>query len=318
MVSRVELLRDHFGLDELAADSPYYRIILNVIIPTKKLQNGFSLPEYGLGTWQMGGRNKRDPQNNDKADIKAIKNAINLGIMHIDTAEVYAGGYTETLLAQALKGHDRSKLFIVSKVQEAHQSYTGILEACKKSLQRLQTDYLDLYLLHRYSSGFPLNESIRALSELKDHGLVKEIGVSNFGWQHLKEAQSYTKHKIVCDQVHYNLQFREPEKTGLLDYCQKNDVMLVAWRPVGKGNLLEEIPNVLRVMCDKYSMTPAQIALNWLISQLNVVTLSKTRDKEHLVENLGALGWYMEREDVEKLRKEYPNQKDISDTVPLG
>lgn len=288
-----------------------------MIIPIKKLLNGFSMPEYGFGTWQMGGRKERDFKNDDKADIEAIKTAIDLGITHIDTAEIYADGYAETLTAQAIKGYERSKLFIVSKVKTVHLSYSDILEACKNSLKRLQTDYLDLYLFHGYNPDIPLKESMRALSELKDNGLVKEIGVCNFGPKHLEEAQTYTKHKIVCDQVHYNLEFREPEKSGLLDYCQKNDVMLIAWRPVGKGNLLQEIPEVLKIMCDKYKKTPAQIAINWLISQQNVVTLSKTRSKEHFLENLGAIGWYMEKDDIEKLRKEYPNQKDISDAVPL-
>ncbi len=287
-------------------------------IPIKKLKGGFSMPEYGLGTWQMGGRKERDPENDDKADIEAIRTAIDLGITHIDTAEIYANGYSEMLLAEALQRYDRSKLFLVSKVQESHLSYDAILEACENSLKRIKTNYLDLYLLHRYSARVPLEESIRALSELKDRGLVKEIGVCNFGSEHLKEAQSYTRHKIVCDQVHYNLQFREPEQSGLLEYCQKNDVMLIAWRPVGKGELLKENPEVVESLCKKYGKTPAQIAINWLVSQSNVVTLSKTRSKEHLLENLGALGWKMEEEDIERLRREYPNQHYISDAVPLG
>lgn len=289
-----------------------------MIIPVKKLQNGFFMPEYGLGTWQMGGRKERDFRNDDKADIEAIKTAIDLNITHIDTAEAYADGHTETLLAEAIKGYDRSKLFIVSKVQTTHLTYERVLQSCRDSLKRLQTDYLDLYLLHGYSSDFPLKGSVQALSELKDQGLAREIGVCNFGSQHLEEAQSYTKHKIVCDQVHYNLQFREPERSGLLKYCQKNDVMLIAWRPIGKGNLLQDIPDILKSMCEKYEKTPAQIAINWLISQQNVVTLSKTRDKQHLLENFGALGWHMENEDIDRLRNEYPDQEDISDVVPLG
>ncbi len=271
-----------------------------------------------MGTWQMGGRKERDPQNDDAADIEAIKNALDLGITHIDTAEAYANGYSETLLGEAIRGHDRSKLFIASKVQADNMGYEDILQACRDSLSRLKTDYLDLYLLHRYSPDFPLEGSMRALGELKEQGLVREIGVCNFGPQRLAEAQTYTKHKIVCDQVHYNLEFREPEKSGLLDYCQKNDVMLVAWRPVGKGNLLQEIPAVLKSVSEKYKKTLAQIAINWLVSQSNVVTLSKTRSKEHLLENLGGVGWYLEAEDIEKLRQEYPNQKNISDIVPLG
>lgn len=159
---------------------------------------------------------------------------------------------------------------------------------------------------------------MRALEELKDGGLIKEIGVSNFGFQLLEKAQTYTKHKIVCDQVHYNLEYRESEKSGLLEYCQRNDVMVVAYRPLGKGNLLQTIPQVVKDMCDKYKKTPAQIAINWLVSQPNVVTLSKTRDKEHLQENLESLAWHMAYEDVEKVRREYPNQKDVSNVLGLA
>jgi diketogulonate reductase-like aldo/keto reductase len=149
-------------------------------------------------------------------------------------------------------------------------------------------------------------------------GLIKNIGVSNFTWQHLDQAQQLSKNKIVCNQVHYNLMFREPEKSGLLDYCQKNDIFLVAWRPVGKGNLLSDLPAVLKKMCDKYKKTPAQIAINWLITQDHVITLAKTRSIEHLKENLGAIGWQMESADIEELRKEYPGIQLVSDAVPLG
>src|SRR3989344_4373854 len=212
---------------------------------------------------------------------------------------------------------DSSKLFIVSKVKAMNMSHDGVINACKKSLKRLQPSYLDLYLLHRYNPDINLRETIQVLDELVSRGWVKNIGVSNFGKENLERAQSYTKNKIVCDQVHYNLEFREPEVRGLLEYCQRNDVFLVAWRPVGKGNLLEGISPILREMCDKYQKTPAQIAINWLISQPNVLTLSRMRHAEHLKDNLGALGWTMEKEDIERIRKEYPNQKYVSDTVPL-
>ncbi|MFA5051585.1 MAG: aldo/keto reductase [Patescibacteria group bacterium] len=286
-------------------------------IPLKKLPNGFAMPEYGLGTWQMGGRDERDPANDDQADIQGIKDAIDAGITHIDTAEIYANGYTETLVSRAIKGYDRSKLFIVSKVQAAHMSYDGIIEACQHSLERLGLSYLDMYLLHRYNATFPLQESIRAMDELANRGLIRAIGVANFGAGHIAEAQSYTKNKIVCDQVHYNLQFREPKNSGLLEYCRKNDIMLVAWRPVGKGDLLGDQPPVILELCEKYHKTPAQIALNWLISQPNVVTLSKTRSKKHLMENLGAIRWHMDPVDIEKIMTDYPGAQNISNVIPL-
>lgn len=289
-------------------------------IPTKKLKNGFEIPEFGLGTWQMGGRRERDMANDDKADIKAIQNAIEEGVIHIDTAEVYAKGHTEELIAEALKEKniDRKNLFIVSKVPGEHQGYEGVIEACKASLKRLNTDYLDLYLLHDYAEEFSLKETMQALVDLKDQGLVKNIGVSNFGIEHLKEAQSYCKHPIVCNQVHYNLRVREVEKSGLLTYCQENDIMIVAYRPTEKAKLFSETPTVIEEMCKKYGKTFAQISINWLISQPNVVTLAKTRNPDHFKENLGAIGWYMEKEDIEKLRNEFPGQVTVSDVIPLG
>ncbi len=266
----------------------------------------------------MGGRGERDLTNDDQADIAAIQTSLDHGVTHIDTAEVYANGYAEELVGRALKDRDRSELFLASKVFKNHFSYDEVISACRGSLKRLSTEYLDLYMLHRYSPDTPLKDLIRALETLKDEGLIRNIGVSNFGVEHLKEAQSYTKHPIVCNQVHYNLEFREPERGGLLEYCQSNDIMLVAFRPIQRGLFGSNTPELLEEMAKKYGKTPTQIALQWLLSQKNVVTISKTSRTEHLEENLGAIGWNMEAEDIERLRKEYPGQKDVSDSVPLG
>jgi len=289
-------------------------------ILTKKLKNGFALPEYGLGTWQMGGRETRNPANDDESDIRAIQEAVKLGVTHIDTAELYAAGHAEELVARAIREGqiDRKGLFIVSKVLGENQSYDGVINSCQKSLNRLETDYLDLYLLHEYTSDFPLKEAIRALNDLMARGLVKNIGVSNFGVEHLKEAQGYSKYPIVCDQVHYNLRVREIERSGLLKYCQDNDIMIVAYRPTEKAALLKGVAPVLDEICKKYNKTAVQVAINWLISQPNVVTLAKTSKIEHLKENLGALGWRLETEDIERLRREFPNQIEVSEVISLG
>ncbi len=288
-------------------------------IPTKKLSNGFEMPVLGFGTWQLGGLTERNPLNDDNADIIAIKAAIDAGITHIDTAELYAHGYTEELIAKAIKDYDRSKLFITSKVHQVNMTYEKVLTSCKDSLARLETPYLDLYLFHGYHPMIDLKGSIKALDELIAAGLIKNIGVSNFSKERLAEAQSYTKNKIVCNQVHYNLQCREPEKKDLVKYCQDNDILLVAFRPVGKGALLKDVPKIMKKMCKKYKKTPAQIAINWLTSQKNVVTLTTTHNSEHLKENLGALGWQMSAKDIERLRLEYPNQIAVSDAVrPLS
>lgn len=113
-------------------------------IPTKKLKSGFEVPIYGLDTWQMGGRFERDLNNDDGADIRSIKNAIDLGVTHIDTAEKYAEGHAEELVGEAIKGYDRSKLFLVSKVGSNHLRFHDLLNSAKQSLKRLGVDYLDL------------------------------------------------------------------------------------------------------------------------------------------------------------------------------
>lgn len=284
-------------------------------IPTKKLTNGFELPVYGLGLWQMGGRWEAD-DSNDQREIDAIKAAIDMGVTHIDTAESYGDGHAEELLGEAIKGYDRSKLFIATKVSKENQGYEGVHKAFQKSLKRIGTDYIDLYMLHRFPlPGISLEETMKAMDELVEQGLVKNIGVCNMSPNRFKAIQKLTKNKLVCNQVHYNVQYREIEDKGVLKDCQDNDVMLVAWRPLQKAELTDN--PLINELAEKYGKTPYQVMINWLISQPNVVTISKTSDIEHLKENLGAVDWTMDEADIERIRQEYPDQKLVSDAVPL-
>lgn len=284
-------------------------------IPTKRLESGFEMPVFGLGLWQMGGKRERD-ESNDEADVQAIRRAIDAGITHFDVAEGYGVGHAEELLGRAIKGYDRSKLFIASKVSEENQGYEGTLAACRASLSRIGVAYLDLYMLHRFPApGLSIADTMRAMDELVDSGLVRHIGLSNVIPKRFDVAQSLTKHKIVVNQVHYNLQYREVEERQVLKHAQGSDVMLVAWRPLQKGGLPQS--ELVNELAEKYNRTPAQIALNWLISQDNVVTLAKMSNPRHLEENLGALDWTMNPEDVERIRREFPDQQLVSDTVPL-
>ena len=198
-----------------------------------------------------------------------------------------------------------------------NQGYDQVLESAEGSLKRMGVDYLDLYLLHAPSRDIEIEKTMKAMDRLMDEGLIRNVGVSNFTVKQMKRAQAATQNKIVATQLHYNLWQRETEIAGLLEYCQKEDVMVMAWRPLEKGSLLEVGEKILKEVANKYKKTPAQIALNWLMSQKNVVTLSKMRSKKHLEENLGAVGWKMEKADIEKLRKEFPDQQKVSGVVPL-
>lgn len=284
-------------------------------IPTKKLLNGFELPVYGLGLWQMGGRLGSDTSN-DERELAAMHAAIEAGISHIDTAESYGAGHAEELLGKVLPSHNRSKLTIATKVSAENQGYDGVMRAFENSLRRLGLDYLDLYLLHRFpAQGISIVDTMRALDKLVSQGAVKNIGVCNMTPHRFNEAQKHTQNKLVCNQLHYNVQYREVENKGLLRHAQESDTMIVAWRPVQKGLLPES--ELLKQIATKYGKTPYQIAINWLVCQKNVVTIAKTSSITHLQENLGALDFVMDQEEIELIRAQYPDQKLVSDSVPL-
>ncbi len=260
------------------------------------------MPVFGIGTWKMGGMLNVD-NSNDEQDRKGLRAALELGVTLIDTAELYGDGHAEELVGSAIKGFDRDKLFIVSKVFKENLSYDGVITACKKSLERLRTDYLDLYLIHAPNSTFDLKETFRALDELKEKGLIREIGVSNFSVEDLKDAKSFTKNKIVVNQIHYNLAYQNLQET--VDYCRANDILVMAYRPIERGALIEKEIPIISEMCKKYAKTRPQIVINWLISQ-DIVTISKMSKPAHMMENLRALDFKMDKEDIERLQKEIP------------
>jgi diketogulonate reductase-like aldo/keto reductase len=288
-----------------------------MFIPSKKLKNGFSLPVLGYGTWRMAGGELRDYHYDDESDISSLQNAIAQGVTHIDTAEMYARGHAEEIVGTAIHKFDRKKLFIATKVWKTHLHHDDVLAACEKSLKRLQVSYIDLYFLHMPDSSVPIKETVSAMDKLKSQGLVKNIGICNANVETLQKVQETSSYKIVCNQVHYNLLVREPERSGLLQYCQFSDILLSAWRPLEKGSIANPNNQLLQNMCKKYNKTPIQIALNWLISQENVVTITKMSGDRHQKENLGSIGWNLHSSDIEIIRREYPEQVAISPAVSL-
>lgn len=279
----------------------------------KTLKCGFSIPVLGMGTWQMGGRMERDSRNDDAGQIQALKTGLDLGFNLIDTAESYADGKAEELVGEAIRGYDRGKLFLASKVWKTHVAYDDVLRAAENSLKRLGTDYLDLYLYHQVNNEVPLKETMRAFDRLVSEKLVRHIGVSNFALERFKRAQACAEHKIVVNQIHYSLSVREPE-SELLPWLQENDVMIQAWRP------LRGVPDcaLLNELCTKYGKTKSQIALNWLIMQKNIVTITASSSARHIQDNLDAAAFEMAPSDVELLTRDFPEKKFISDAVPLS
>lgn len=285
-------------------------------IPTKSLEHGFSVPEYGLGLWQMGGGRWQRDEVNDGQDIEAIRFAIEAGVTHIDTAQSYGAGHSEELLGKAIEGYDRSKLFIATKFSGRFGRSNDLRDALHGSLERIGTDYIDLYQAHYYPpEGIQIAETMQTLDELVAEGRIRHIGVCNMTPRRFDEAQRYSDNKIVTNQVHYSARTREPERLGVLQHAQQNEVMLVAWRPMEYGKLpgrefLEQIGN-------NYGATPAQVAIAWLLRQANVVTLVKTSNPIHLRENLGALSLKLSEADVNHIRDNFPIQDPVSAEMPL-
>ena len=272
----------------------------------KTLYNGEKIPVIGQGTWGLGGGMTRDDSLDEMA-LQAIRNAIELGYTHIDTAEMYGRGHAEELVRQVIGDFKREELFIASKVWKITMYYKNTLRALESSLLRLGTDYLDLYLIHRPNREIPLDETFRALNQLVEQGKVKYLGVSNFNLEQVKRAQALSASPLVTNQVPYNLHKRTYVDNGVLEYCQENNILLTAYSPIDRGYLLED-PKVKEI-AEKYAARPSQVALNWLILQPKVIALPMSTKRGHLQENLGALDLELSQEDIQKLDQiEFPEE----------
>ena len=258
---------------------------------------GLDVPVIGMGTWMIEGRS-RDAE---RRAIEALRLGLDLGMNHIDTAEMYGNGRVEELVAEAVDGQ-REKVFLVSKVLPSNASYEGTLKACERSLKRLKTDFIDLYLLHWPSSQHPIEETMRAMEKLVDEGMIKFIGVSNFDVEQLREAQkALVKHRIACNQVLYHLAYRGIERE-LLPYCTENGIAIVGYSPFGHGNFLSSHSRggkVLAEIAKRQNRTVRQVALNFLTRDSNLFTIPKAGNPDHIRDNSGAVGnWKLTDEDI--------------------
>ena len=258
--------------------------------------DGFDIPVLGMGTWCFGGRTEHDPGNDDAGQIAALQKGIGQGFTLIDTAEYYAAGYAETLIGEAIKGFDRTQLFITSKVWKTNASREGVFRACENSLKRLGIDKLDCYLYHHFNPEVPLEETMDALSSLVEQGMTRSIGVSNFSASLLEKAIGCSRVPVVMNQVHCNLAVREALE-DLEEFCRARKVVLQAWRPVRD---LEETPEC-RALCAEYGITFAQLALAWLLNRKDLSVITAMKNVKHLQETWAALDIRLDKEDMEIL-----------------
>jgi diketogulonate reductase-like aldo/keto reductase len=259
----------------------------------------------GMGTWMIEGRSRDD----ERRAIEAMSVGLDLGMNHIDTAEMYGNGRAEELVAEALD-RQREQVFLVTKVLPSNASYQGTLKACERSLKRLKTDFIDLYLLHWPSSQHPIEETMRAMEKLVDQGMIRFIGVSNLDVEQLKEAQhALKKYRIACNQVLYHLAYRGIER-DLLPYCAENRIAIVGYSPFGHGNFPSSHSRggkVLAEIAKKHNRTMRQVALNFLTRDPTLFTIPKAGNPDHVRDNSGAVGdWNLTEEDITNIDSVFP------------
>lgn len=263
------------------------------------------VPTIGMGTWMIesGGLDMQ------RQAVEALKTGLDLGMTHIDTAEMYGNGRAEELVARAIAGERRGKVFLVSKVLPSNASYEGTLAACNRSLKRLKTKWLDLYLLHWPSSQYPVEETMRAMEKLVDEGMTRFIGVSNFDVDGLRAAESaLSKYRLACNQVPYHLGNRTIEK-NILPYCAEREIAVVGYSPFGHRNFPSLQSSQGRILADiakGHNRTPRQVALNFLTRYTNVFTIPKASNPDHIRENSEGMGWGLTTDDIAVLDRAFP------------
>lgn len=265
---------------------------------------GITIPKIGLGTWGMGGKQIED-RRWDEETIIAIRFAIDLGLTHIDTAEYYGAGHSEELIGEAIQVYSRDSLFLTTKVWRANLHYDDLISSIKKSLRRLKQDYVDLYLIHWPNYTIPIKETMQALEHCIQEGYTRHIGVSNFSACLIQEAQGYLKENyLVANQAEYSLINQNP-RTNLLPYLQETNRTLIAYSPLARGILPRLDNKKLSELASKYEKTIPQIALNWVISQKNVVAVPKSSNPIHLMEFMDSTSWEMSLEDKMELTNSF-------------
>lgn len=269
-------------------------------VPTVKLKTGGKMPITGFGTWNLNGETLRN----------SLEVALDKGYNHIDTAEGYRN---EEVVGEVLRDRDRDQLFLTSKVLPSNLHYDDVLRSLDQSLNKLGTDYLDLYLVHWPNPAISLRDTLHAFAKIYNSGKVKNIGVSNFSLYQLKIAQRISEVPISVNQIEFHPWCYEKE---MLDYCEKNDVRVTASAPLARTKVLED--SLIRDLAQKHDKTPAQIVLRWQI-QHGVVTIPKSSTEKHIEANFEVFDFELSQDEMDQLdgipKHEKIYQIDLEDEI---
>lgn len=257
---------------------------------------GRDVAVIGQGTWRMG-----ETRGTEKEEIAALRLGLELGLTHIDTAEMYADGGAERVVAKAIAGR-RDQVFLVTKVLPSNASYEGTVRACEASLKRLRTDHVDVYLLHWWSDRHPIEGTMKAMAELVQRGLTRHVGVSNLDVAQMKAARAALGElPLACNQVLYHLRDRAIER-DVLPWCEKNDVAVVGYTPLARGGFMRPaVADIAR----RRGVTPRQVTLNFLTRRKALFTIPKASRQSHVQENSEALDFTLTRSEITAIDREF-------------
>jgi diketogulonate reductase-like aldo/keto reductase len=264
---------------------------------TLRLPSGEPVPVLGQGTWGFG-----ENRASRSTELRALHRGLELGLTLIDTAEMYAEGGAEEVIGEAIRGR-RDRVFLVSKVYPHNASAQGTLAACERSLRRLGTDHVDLYLLH-WRGAHPLAETLAAFERLQRDGKIRHWGVSNFDVDDTDELVALPG-GMACatNQVLYN-QSRRGVEWDLLPWCRERGIPVMAYSPIEQGRL--PTGGVLGALARRYACSPFQVALAWVLAQAGVIAIPKAARLDHVEANAAALALALSAEDMAAIDGEFP------------
>ncbi|WJV55787.1 aldo/keto reductase [Prodigiosinella aquatilis] len=282
-------------------------------VKTVTFPDGSSVPAIGQGTWYMG----ENPQQKAE-EVRALRVGIEQGLRLIDTAEMYAEGGAEDVVGEAIRGR-RDQVYLVSKVYPHNAGGEKAITACERSLKRLQTEHIDLYLLH-WRGGIPLVDTIAAMEQLQQAGKIGHCGVSNLDVDDMQELWSLNGgEQCITDQVLYHLASRGIEY-DLLPWCQQRHVPVMAYCPLAQAGKLKcdllKAPTV-KAVARRHGLSAAQVLLAWVIRQHGVIAIPKASSEVHVKENAKVLSVTLSTEDITLLDKAFPalSHKQMLDVV---
>ena len=268
-------------------------------IRSATLPGGETIPVLGQGTWRMGEDKSKRP-----SEVAALRTGIDLGMNLIDTAEMYADGGAERVVGEAIAGR-RDQVFVVTKFYPQNATRERMAVACDRSLRRLNTEQIDLYLLH-WRGEVPLRETLAGFEDLLEAKKIRYAGVSNFDVDDMEELARIKGglERIVTNQVLYNLERRGIE-WDLVPWMRKRRRPIIAYSPVEEGLLTHPHPLLKRV-AERHDATPAQVALAWVIRDDGVIAIPKAADPKHVRENRGAADIKLTKRDLDELDESFP------------